>query len=84
MMHRQSTISETDIWAQLDALTPAAAEERPPNSVTISEFAIRRCCGTSSAARILNGLVAQGRMQRTRYRSSSGRYEYAYTMIQES
>lgn len=83
-MHRISTISESDIWAQLDALAPAAELTRPPDSVTITEFAARRGCGISSATRILNGLVADGRMERTRYRTDAGRYEYAYILVQKS
>lgn len=83
-MHRVSTISESDIWAQLDALAPAVELSRPPDSVTISEFASRRGCGISSATRILNGLVAEGKMMRTRYRTDAGRYEYAYIMVQKS
>lgn len=72
-----------DIWAQLEAaLGPQMEDTRPPNSVTISEFAIRRGCGVSSAGRALNGLVAQGKMQRVRFRGQDGHPEYAYTMTE--
>lgn len=71
------------IWQQLEAaLGPQMEDARPPNSVTISEFAIRRGCGVSSAGRALNGLVAQGKMQRVRFRGQDGHPEYAYTMTE--
>lgn len=84
MPQKFSTITEQDIWAQLESELGPHDPIRPPNSVTAQEFAERRNCTIYHANHVLADLVRQGKMGRVKFRSDSGRLMYAYTMIQES
>lgn len=72
------------IWQALEReLGPPVATERPPDSVTATEFAAKYGVDPSTASNRLNRLVAAGKLSRASYRApGANRSCLLYTAVQ--
>ena len=70
------------IWAKLEAaLGPQAADTRPPDSVTVEEFAARRGICVSRASAVLRKLAQDGVLRCVPFRGPTGKSVHAYVAV---